>query len=192
MLADRSFNKFLKLFMPKFKFHCTLFVLFISMNMIQSKSAIAQGTGYGGSVIYNFMTEGIGIDLRARIPVANRLFLVPEVSYFPGFNTYHEYLAAGALHYNLLQMGNYDLYLAGGAYYNNWLNVDDFTFDDKQQHNFSPQGGAGIIRSVGCLRPFIENRYDFKWKENNARIGLMFYPGSCGRGKEKCPPPPNK
>ncbi|MFI5219281.1 MAG: hypothetical protein ACHQNT_07300 [Bacteroidia bacterium] len=144
--------------------------------------------GYGGGIIYNFATEGFGLDLRVKIPVAGNLSAVPEFSYFPSFNNYHEYYAGAALHYELLTLFNsYNLYVAGGGYYNSWLNADEFVPGEKKQNNFVPEAGGGLVRNYGCLRPFIEDRYDFKWKENSLRIGIYWYPRSCGQN-EKCPP----
>lgn len=161
---------------------------FIAINCIAySTSSKAQETGYGGSIIYNFQIESFGIDLRAKIPLYRRLFVVPEISYFPGFNPYHELYAGAALQYELFNISRYTFYLSGGGYYNNWINANDFAPGQKKQNNLSPQAGGGLIRSRGCIRPFIEDRYDFHWKENTLRIGIMFYPGSCGRSKEKCP-----
>ncbi|MEO5572365.1 MAG: hypothetical protein ABIT08_04815 [Bacteroidia bacterium] len=146
-------------------------------------------TGYGAAIIYNFATAGFGADLRVKVPISDRLYAVPEISYFPGFNPYHEGFAGVALHYEILTIYNYNLYLLAGGYYNDWFNADDFAPAQKMQNNFSPQAGGGLVRSWGCIRPFIENRYDFKWKEDNLRIGIYWYPGSCGK-KEKCPPSP--
>jgi len=142
--------------------------------------------GYGASIAYDFMTEGFGAGLRARIPITGQLYLVPEFDYFPAFNEYHEFYAGGALQYDLFRLGSYNFYLLGAGYYNNWINADDFAPGQKKQDNFAPEGGAGLVRNKGCIRPFIENRYDFKWEENHLHIGLYWYPGACHR-KEKCP-----
>ena len=146
--------------------------------------------GYGGSIIYNFQTAGFGADLRVKIPIRYHLSAVPEISYFPGFNPYHEAFGGVALHYEFYTLRSYNLYVLGGGYYNYWINADDFAPGQNLKSNFSPQAGGGLVRNNGCIRPFIEYRYDFKWKENNLRIGIYLYPGSCGRKKEKCPPKP--
>ena len=152
-----------------------------------SKQVSGRQTGFGGSIIYNFQAEGFGADLRAKVPVYRKLFIVPEVSYYPSFNEYHEYYAGAAAHYEIIQLKKFVFYLAAGAYFNNWINADDFAPGRKLQFNFSPQLGGGIVKRNGCLRPFLENRYDFKWKEDNIRIGILIYPGACGSKKEKCP-----
>jgi hypothetical protein len=166
-----------------------LFIGLCNQSYAQRRRA-NEPVGYGAGIIYNFATEGFGAELRVKIPIRNRLSIVPEISYFPGFNDYHEGFAGAAFHYEIFTIRSYNLYLLAGGYYNDWFNADDFAPGQKMQNNFSPQAGGGLVRNYGCIRPFIENRYDFKWKENNLRIGIYWYPGSCGRRKEKCPPSP--
>jgi hypothetical protein len=145
-----------------------------------------RAVGYGIGVIYNFMTEGLGGELRAKIPLPpRRLFVVPEVSYFPSFNPYHEAYAGAALHYELFNVKWMTFYLAGGGYYNKWFNWDEFSIV-KKEDNFVAQAGGGIVRNRRCIRPFIEDRYDFKWKENNLHVGIYWHPGSCHK-KVDCP-----
>ena len=157
-------------------------------NPLAAQRRTKSSVGYGGSIIYNFATGGFGADLRVKIPLRNWFSVVPEVSYFPAFNDYHELYLGAALHYEIFSLGSYNLYLAAGGYYNDWINADDFAPGQKRQNNFVPEAGGGLVRNRGCIRPFIEDRYDFKWKEDNIRIGIYFYPGSCGSRKEKCPP----
>ncbi|MEP7171555.1 MAG: hypothetical protein ABI855_19445, partial [Bacteroidota bacterium] len=130
-----------------------------------------------------------GAGLRVKIPIRNRLSAVPEISYFPSFNRYHELYAGVALHYEILTIRSYNLYLAAGGYYNNWINAEAYAPGLKKKNNFAPEAGGGLVRNRGCWRPFIEDRYDFKWKENTLRIGIYWYPGSCSKN-EKCPPKP--
>lgn len=165
-------------------------VLILSYGSAFSQRRYSSPVGYGAAVIYNFETQGLGIDVRARIPVWNNLYAVPEVSWFPPFDNYHELYAGVALQYDVYQLGNYNLYLAGGGYYNLWFNADKFYPGRGTQKNIVPEAGLGLVRNNGCLRPFIESRYDFKWKEYNLRIGIYLYPGSCGRKREKCPKVP--
>ncbi len=145
-----------------------------------------QSIGYGASLIYNFHATSFGADVRVKIPLLKKLSVVPQLSYFPAFNDYHEFYAGAALHYEIFRLGPYNFYLLGAGFYNDWINAEDFAPGQKKQHNFAYEAGGGLVRSFGCIRPFIENGYDFKWKENSLRIGLYIYPGACG-GKEKCP-----
>ncbi len=147
--------------------------------------------GYGAAIIYDFEATGWGAALRVKIPVIGKLSAVPEFSYFPSFNDYHEYYAGAAVHYELFTLRTYNFYPLIGAYYNNWINAEEYATQQRKQHNFAPEAGAGLVRNRGCIRPFIEYRYDFKWKENNLRLGIYWYPGACGKGKprrkENCP-----
>lgn len=142
--------------------------------------------GYGACLIYNFHATSFGADVRVKIPVYRKLSVVPQFSYFPAFNDYHEYYAGAALHLELARVGTYNLYILGAGFYNHWINAEEFAPGQRKERNFAYEAGAGLVRSFGCIRPFIEDGYDFKWKENSLRIGIYIYPGSCG-GKEKCP-----
>ncbi len=172
-------------------------LVFVSVGMLalpvisnsQSRKRDKPGWGYGGAVAYNFHVEGFGADVRVKIPLVSGLSVVPEFSYYPSFNEYHEYYAGAALHWEVLNLGSYNFYIVGAGYYNNWINANEFSPGPRKQRNFVAEAGGGLVRNYGCIRPFIEDRYDFKWKENNLRIGIYVYPGACGGRyrKEKCP-----
>ncbi len=163
--------------------------LMFANNTMAQRRKTSQPWGYGVAAIYNFQTAGFGAELRCKIPIKGKSSLVPEVSYFPSFNPYHEMYAGAALHYELFAIKSYNFYLLAGGYYNHWINAEEFAPGQRKENNFAPEAGAGLVRNRGCWRPFIENRYDFKWKEDNLRLGIYWYPGSCGKRKrkEKCP-----
>jgi hypothetical protein len=164
-----------------------LFAITVSNSLFaQGRRKEKESVGYGGSLIYNFHATGFGADLRVKIPIVSRLSVVPQVSYFPAFNDYHELYAGAALHYEFARLGNWNLYIHGAGFYNDWMNAEDYAPGQKKQHNFAYEAGGGIVRSYGCIRPFLEDGYDIKWKENSLRIGIYIYPGACG-GKEDCP-----
>lgn len=180
--------------MKELKVKASCILIFFMIVLISYDHANAQRRkekqpwGYGAAVIYNFHAAGFGGDLRIKIPLMNRLSAVPEFSYYPTFNRYHEYYVGAALHYEMFSLRNYNFYLAGGGYYNKWINAEDFAPGQRKRENFVAEAGGGLVRNFGCIRPFIENRYDFKWKENSLRIGIYWYPGQCDRvKKEKCP-----
>jgi hypothetical protein len=166
-----------------------LFLVILSVSANAQRRKVSKPWGYGAGVIYNFQAESFGAEVRMRIPVTGKLYAVPEVSYYPSFNRYHDLFAGGALQYDLFAIRSYNFYPLAGAYYHNWLNVDEYAPGQRKKHNLSPQAGVGLVRNRGCWRPFIEDRYDFKWKEDHLRIGIYYYPGQCGksRSKEKCP-----
>src|SRR5947207_14931243 len=114
--------------MIKLKTIAAEIIIMISLAIGACSSASAQvyaderAVGYGIGIIYNFMTEGFGAELRAKIPLPpRRLFIVPEVSYFPSFNPYHELYAGAALHYELFDVKWMTFYAAAGGYYNKWF-----------------------------------------------------------------------
>jgi hypothetical protein len=170
-----------------------IFYLLLSIGCLGSFQSHAQavkrekkGIGYGGSVIYNFHAGSLGADLRMKIPVVKKLSFVPQFSYFPSFNDYHEFYAGAALHLEIARLGAYNLYIHGAGFYNQWMNAEEFAPGQNKENNFAFEAGGGLVRSYGCVRPFIEDGYDFKWRENSLRIGIYIYPGACSR-KEKCP-----
>jgi len=175
--------------MKSIKIFCVLICIGISFcnrTVAQAVKYEKKGTGYGGSIIYNFHANSFGADLRVKIPVVGKLYAVPQVSYFPAFNDYHELYAGLALHLEIARLGNYNLYIHGAGFYNHWINAEDYAPGQDKVNNFAYEAGGGLVRSYGCVRPFIEDGYDFKWRENSLRIGIYIYPGACG-GKEKCP-----
>ena len=92
-----------------------LFAMLFAFNA-SAQRKVRKPIGYGASAIYNFQAEGIGADLRVRIPTpVNNLYVVPEISYYPPFNRYHELYAGGALQYDILRIRRYNLYLLGAA-----------------------------------------------------------------------------
>lgn len=172
---------------------CFCRVCILSLAFFMSDGLFAQAVkrenksiGYGASLIYNFHATSFGADVRVKIPLLKNLSVVPQISYFPAFNDYHEFYAGAALHYEIFRFGTYNFYLLGAGYYNDWINAEEYAPGQKKQHNFAYEAGGGLVRRYGCIRPFIEDGYDFKWKENSLRIGIYIYPGECG-GKEKCP-----
>lgn len=144
--------------------------------------------GLGSSVIYNFQTEGFGTELRAHIYLMDQLVLAPELSYFPSFNQIHEMYPGLAVHYEFPILNEYSPYLALGAWFNDWLNAEKFTLGVKNKYNFAPEVGGGIVRNNGCLRPYLEYRYDIKWQEGNLRIGILWFFGACKPQKYGCMP----
>ena len=138
--------------------------------------------GFGG--LYNFQTKGAAWDIRARIPVYKDIFISPRFSDFPVFNRIHEYYLGTDAGIKINKKHNVQPYAYVGGYYNNWMNSYDFYYNPKaQKNNFVFEGGAGIIFCVRCFRPYIEYRYDTKWKEGSLGAGILFN-WSCFRSKK--------
>jgi len=168
---------------------CLLSALLLFPQLAFSQRKVKEKTLYGIGVFHNFQTEGIGIDLRAKIPVRPKLYALPHFTYFPAMNKIHEYYLGIDAHYHVLQYRKMQPYLLLGAYYDNWINHYDYANNKVKKNNFVVQGGAGVVFNMNCLKPFIEYRYDTKWKEGLLGIGLYFSFGECfaKSRKSKCP-----
>lgn len=143
----------------------------------------------GASGVYDFQTNGFGAGVRAYIPITDRLAFSPQVHYFFPFNTIHELLAGATIQYSLFPARRWTLYPLAGVYYNRWVNYSDFTGSVAKPNNIAEEAGLGLMRNKGCVRPFIEQRYNFKWKEFDLQAGLLFFWGDCFfRGApDRCP-----
>ncbi len=146
------------------------------------------------SGIYDFQTNGIGIGLRGYFPInaVDRLALSPQVSYFPSFNVVTEFYAGLAAQYTLAYVQNWDLYGLAAGYYDDWINYAKFDSKIARQNSFAGEIGGGIMRSVGCFHPFLEGRYDTRWKEAHIELGfLVTLGGGCfslgHHGPDLCP-----
>lgn len=170
-------------------FALLLFTLPIHLAAQRGKSN-TNPVGFGFGAVYNLPVKSFGAEIRAKIPLYNRFYAVPEISYFFPFSPISEIYAGATLHYELpVPSTRFTPYLAAGAYYNNWLNIAEYRNSIKDKSNLAPELGGGIVLSHGCIRPYLEGRYDVRWKEGTIRFGLLFYPGDCRMRtkKVKCP-----
>ena len=142
-----------------------------------------KGMGVGGAVIYNLQTEGWGIDLRANFKPNKNIRLVPQFTYFPSFNKVHEYDLGLGVELSLLRFRTYDLYLLGHGGYNAWTNYEESRIKEAQYSNWVGEIGAGLSKVIKCWRPFVEYRYNFKWKEASLRLGVLYTLGGCKGGR---------
>jgi len=144
---------------------------------------------FGFGAIYNFQTQGVALDLRAKIPVYKNTYVVPRFSYFPGLNNIHELYFGADANYHLYRYKNIIPYVHVGGFYDRWINYDDFVSKRAQLNNFVFEGGAGVVFDFNCLNPFLEYRYDTKWLEGSLELGLYLRFGKCFKKKQKirCP-----
>lgn len=166
-------------------FLCFILPLISTAQIKQNESIL-----FGPGVFYNFQTEGVSIDFRARVPVkSGKLYVVPHFTYFPTFNNINEYYLGIDANYNILRYRRIRGYLLTGAYYDNWLNYYNYSNNKVKQNNFVIQGGGGLIFERGCLNPFIEYRYDTKWKEGLLGAGILISLRTCKANKRRvrCP-----
>ena len=104
---------------------------------------------FGFSGVYNFPLNSVGIGLRAQVPIIPKVFVVPQLKYFPSFNTIHELYGGINVHYALVE-GNIRpggfkrsidpeipmIYLAVGAQYNRWINYVETQQSNSKPNNF--------------------------------------------------------
>lgn len=162
-----------------------VFLFLLSSSLVGSAQEDRWALGLGG--IYNFQTNGFGIDTRAYIPLTYRIAVSPQFHYFIPM-TIHEFYAGLAIQYSLFPERKWTIYPLISAYYNNWVNYNNFEGTIAKQNNLAPEVGLGLMKRTGCLRPFLEGRYDTKWKEANIHLGILFSFGGCySRTIDQCP-----
>lgn len=159
----------------KIKFTYLVLLVIFSLSTIKS-----QTIGAGASAIYNFQSEGYGAGLRASIYPNNRFSFVPQFSYFFGFNKVSEYTIGLAVEGKIIKYKKLNMYglLHGG--YNSWLNYKASPMKDAKPNNWNFEGGLGISTNT-CLRPFLEYRYNIKFRETHLDLGFLYIFG-CKKG----------
>ena len=161
------------------------FSIFIAL-ILHNTYLFSQNKGIGLEAIYNFQTESIGIGLRGELPV-KKLIIVPQIAYYPSFNKITEFYAGLSWHLNIISYGNLTLYTILNGSYNGWINYETSAMKNAKFSNWDAEGGIGIKKGK-CWRPFMELRYNVKWKEANLRLGLMYFfkcNNKNGRSKKK-------
>lgn len=143
-----------------------------------------QNVGIGADLMYNFQTESAGAGLRANILPTHKLSITPEFAYYPGFNLVNEYYLSVALEYKLFKVKNYLFYIIGQVGYDDWVNYAESPMKGAKPNNFDMEAGGGITTNK-CLRPFLEYRYNFVFRETNLRLGLLYIIGCGGSEKAK-------
>lgn len=141
--------------------------------LFSGNSTYSQKLGVGLEAIYNFQTNSFGPGLRCEI-VKNQISIVPQIAYYPSFNKVSEFYAGASLHLNVMSYGTYTLYAILHASYNGWINYANSPMENARFSNWCLEGGLGL-RTSQCIRPFLELRYNVKWKEANLRLGVMYF-----------------
>jgi len=147
-------------------------------------------TLFGLGTVYDFQTNGASLDLRVKIPVYKNTYITPRLSYFPAGNNIHEYYLGADADYHFYQYKKIKPYAYLGGFYDNWINYKDFSSNKVKKNNFVFEGGTGVVFDLGCLNPYIEYRYDTKWKEGSLGAGVFFKFCKCfkkKREKIRCP-----
>lgn len=133
----------------------------------------AQIIGAGISAIYNIQTESFGAGIRASIYPNKRISIVPQFSYFFPFNKINEYTLGLGIEYKYIKRKKINLYVLLHGGYNSWLNYKESTLKGAKPTNWNMEGGLGISTNT-CLRPFLEYRYNVKFRETHLDLGLLY------------------
>ncbi|MFY7827726.1 MAG: hypothetical protein ACOVQ4_11410 [Flectobacillus sp.] len=162
-----------------------LFVLLARHFTIYSQDKFS----FGFSGAYNFPLNSVGFGVRAQVPIIPKVFVVPQLKYYPSFNTIHELYGGINVHYVLVEGSirpsgfkrSIDpeipmVYLAVGAQYNRWINYVETQQSNSKPNNFLPEVGLGTSIGNYPVRLFAEVKYNILWKESYAEVGLMFCP----------------
>ncbi len=168
--------------------------LFFSITTIASEPG--RDPGYGGGLIYNFNSKGIGLDLRMDYPLAIDLLdgvsIVPQIAYYPWFNDKHELFLGTSIHVNVYTYKRWQFYPLANLSFNAWFNHEEAADSTTSFSNGSFELGAGVSY-IGCIKPFFEYRHRLEWNENSIRLGVVYYFDCKMKGMVPCskiPPPP--
>ncbi|MGD0711175.1 MAG: hypothetical protein ABR968_08315 [Bacteroidales bacterium] len=133
-----------------------------------------QATLWGFGAYYDFQNQGIAIDVRAKIPVYNKISISPRISFYPAFNNINEMYGGADVDYNFMKYKFLNPYVYIGGYYDDWINSSDFQNPKAKRNTVMPEGGLGVVFDVKCLHPYIEYRYNPHWEEGSIGVGLLF------------------
>ncbi len=159
-----------------------LFIILMIVSISSFGQLYQKEKGYGGSVIYNLPIGEFGFGARMHYHYSDYFIISPQISFFPGFNQLQELNGGLNLMLNINPYNDLGFYLTGGAHLNWWMNYEDSPQPDAKAFNFNPDFGAGLMWNYNCIRPFAEYRVSAKYWESNVRLGIMWYPFSCGDG----------
>ncbi len=157
-----------------------ILLMFISISFLLN----AQNFGIGASAMYNFQTESFGYVFRGEFPIG-KFSVVPQFAYYPAFNKINEYYIGVGFNHNLFNFNRWILYAIIHPGYNRWINYATSAMDKAKLSNYNLEGGLGL-RVGNCLKPFLEYRYNIKWKETNLQVGVVYFFGCknvSGEGK---------
>ncbi|MCX7954087.1 MAG: hypothetical protein N3A01_02730 [Bacteroidales bacterium] len=142
----------------------------------------AQNNAIGIAAVFNPQTESFGANFRFSYKI-NSLCIVPQVTYYPSFNKIHEYYIGISFQRDMVFYKTLTLYVVIHGGYNGWINYKNSAVKNAKYSNWNLEGGTGL-KTTHCIFPFIEYRYNIKWKETNFNLGFMYKFG-CKSGKTK-------
>ena len=172
--------------MKKTKLSSVLIIFLLSSFL----SVRAQEYRLGGSAIYNFKTRGFGVGLRGEFPLERvewleGLSIVPQLSFFPSFNSVTDFYVGSSVHLGVYKHRKWIFYALINASYRAW-NIQGESDNGDEYSNVAVEGGIGVTRHT-CLRPFLELRLNTIGVEPNLRIGVLYTFNCDIKGAVPCP-----
>lgn len=165
---------------------------FILTTLIVLASIITFSQEYrvGGSLIFNLGKGGFGFGARAEFPVERidlleGFSIVPQVSYFPGYNEVSEFYLGSGVHLGVFALDKWLFYGLANVAYKGWINYEESSDPDAKFSNLALDGGVGVTRST-CWRPFFEVRLNAIGFEPSLRLGLLYTFNCENRGMVPC------
>lgn len=147
--------------------------LFISFLILISCSFKAQKIGIGGSAMWNFQTESMGLGARVNFFPNNTISYVPQFTWYGLIGPISEWTIGLSIEAKVKRGNTFNWYLMAHGGYNNWGNAGSSALENASTTNWNLEGGAGITTNW-CLRPFLEYRYNIKFQETHLRLGLLY------------------
>jgi hypothetical protein len=149
-------------------------------------------TGVSTFAEFNTNTKGLGVGLNLQIPVSDKIYIVPSVSFYPEFNDIDEINGGIFLQVDALRKKKLNVYLAGGVFINHYFSYPEYPQIRDEEKFIAPDIGLGLIFGGHCIRPFVEPHFNAKNSELFLRFGIITFPGclaksgnsgNCSRGR---------
>ena len=149
-------------------------VLLILITLFLFFSSYSQKIGVGGSAMWNFQSESLGVGARVNFFPNNTISYVPQFSYYSLFiGSISEWTLGLSIEAKIIRGNTFNWYLMAHGGYNNWSNAGSSALEGASSTNWNLEGGAGITTNW-CLRPFLEYRYNVKFQETHLRLGVLY------------------
>lgn len=126
----------------------------------------------GAGIVANLQTTGFGLELRYRVPLYHQFSITPRICYYHSLNSIHELYAGFDIVYHFPEIRKLKFYCLAGPYFNYWFNYLKFNHEVSRLTSFGAEPGLGVEQKIGVLSPYLEGRYNTRWKEGTLIIGL--------------------
>lgn len=156
-------------------------LIFILSLALFSFTGYSQNIGAGGSAMWNFQTESMGLGARVNIFPNNTISYVPQFTWYGLIGPISEWTLGLSIEAKIKKGRTLNYYLMAHGGYNHWGSAGSSALENASTTNWNLEGGAGITTNW-CLRPFLEYRYNIKFQETHLRLGVLYIFGCNARG----------